>query len=176
METRPALANEDSIDRRTFVKAAAATGLELALGTGCKSTRPAAPATLAPLGPRRRYAIVGLGSRSGMYQKAIEGDYRASAQLVRICDTNPGRLELSQKKSRDAGAEIPPAFEPADFEKMLGHNDFVLGDRPRFVDFDLHGMLGNLLYTGHYRLPGKTKAIQRWYSRLLDTKFQKPAA
>ena len=25
--------------------------------------------------------------------------------------------------------------------------------RPRFVDFDLFGMLGNFLYSGHYRLP-----------------------
>src|ERR1039457_2531961 len=39
------------------------------------------------------------------------------------------------------------------FEMMLTHQPFVLDDRPRFVDFDLFGMLGNFLYSGHYKLP-----------------------
>src|SRR5437868_4596268 len=94
--------------------------MALALGAGCQSTKPApVVAATQPIGPRKRCAIVGLGSRSGMYQKAIEGDYKNCAQLVGICDTNPGRLELSQRKSREAGAEVPPAFAAADFEKML---------------------------------------------------------
>ncbi len=35
---------------------------------------------------------------------------------------------------------------------LMGH-PFLLGEQPRFVDFDLYGMLGNFLYSGHYRLP-----------------------
>lgn len=54
-----------------------------------------------------------------MYQGAIEGQYRAHAQLVGICDTNPGRLALAQRKSKERNAEVPPAFAPADFEKMI---------------------------------------------------------
>ena len=41
------------------------------------------------------------------------------------------------------------------FEEMLIHQNFLLGDRPRFVDFDLYGMLGNFLFSGHYRLPAR---------------------
>ena len=33
------------------------------------------------------------------------------------------------------------------------YKPFLLDQRPRFVDFDLYGMLGNFLYSGHYRLP-----------------------
>ena len=39
------------------------------------------------------------------------------------------------------------------FEEMLAHQPFLLGEQPRFVDFDLFGMLGNFLYSGHYQLP-----------------------
>ena len=39
------------------------------------------------------------------------------------------------------------------FEEMLMYQPFLLGERPRFVDFDLFGILGNFLYSGHYRLP-----------------------
>src|SRR4051812_49782313 len=54
-----------------------------------------------------------------MYQSAIEGAYKEYAELVAICDTNPGRLKYSQSKSQAAGAAIPRAYAAADFEKML---------------------------------------------------------
>ena len=52
------------------------------------------------------------------------------------------------------------------FEEMLLHKAFLLEDRPRFVDFDLFGMLGNFLYSGHYRLPAKHDRLNRWYRRM----------
>jgi glutathione S-transferase len=58
------------------------------------------------------------------------------------------------------------------YEEMLMHSAFLLGDRPRFVDFDLYGMLGNFLYSGHYRLPRPHNNIQRWYRRMSDLKFK----
>ncbi len=54
----------------------------------------------------------------------------------------------------------------APFEQMLLHRPFLLGDRPRFVDFDLFGMLGNFLYSGHYRLPTRHRQIQQWHRRM----------
>jgi glutathione S-transferase len=59
------------------------------------------------------------------------------------------------------------------FEQMLAHQPFLLGTRPRFVDFDLAGMLENFLYSDHYRLPKIHKQIQRWYRRLSELKFEK---
>jgi glutathione S-transferase len=52
------------------------------------------------------------------------------------------------------------------FEEMLMSHPFLLGDRPRFVDFDLFGMLGNFLYSGHYRLPASHTRLRKWYRHL----------
>jgi len=52
------------------------------------------------------------------------------------------------------------------FEEMLAYKPFLLDERPRFVDFDLHGMLGNLLYTKHYNLPKAHNHIRAWHRRM----------
>lgn len=59
------------------------------------------------------------------------------------------------------------------FEEMLMCQPFLLGDRPRFVDFDLYGMLGNFLYSGHFQLPVRHKQIQQWYRRMATLKITK---
>jgi glutathione S-transferase len=51
-------------------------------------------------------------------------------------------------------------------EQMLNEKKFLLGDRPLFVDFDLFGMLGNFLYSGHYELPAAHTQLRDWYSRM----------
>ena len=56
------------------------------------------------------------------------------------------------------------------FEMMLTHLPFILEDRPRFVDFDLYGMLENFLYSGHYQLPKRHKQIQEWHRRMQTVK------
>ncbi|SRR6266567_4389732 len=57
------------------------------------------------------------------------------------------------------------------FEEMLLGLAFLLDDRPRFVDFDLHGMLGNFLYSGHYQLPANHSRLKDWYGRMTRIKF-----
>jgi glutathione S-transferase len=56
------------------------------------------------------------------------------------------------------------------FEEMVLHQPFLLGDQPRFVDFDLYGMLANFLYSGHYRLPKAHNQLQDWYRRMSKLK------
>jgi glutathione S-transferase len=56
------------------------------------------------------------------------------------------------------------------FEIILSHQDFLLDDRPHFVDFDLYGMLENFLYSGHYKLPVPHREIQRWHARMAKVK------
>jgi len=58
------------------------------------------------------------------------------------------------------------------FEEMLLHKPFLLDQRPRFVDFDLYGMLGNFLYSGHYRLPPRHSQLKQWYGRMTEIKFK----
>jgi glutathione S-transferase len=52
------------------------------------------------------------------------------------------------------------------YEEMLTYNPFLLDERPRFVDFDLYGMLGNFLFSGHYALPKAHSRIRAWYRRM----------
>ena len=62
------------------------------------------------------------------------------------------------------------------FEMMLTHLPFLLEDRPRFLDFDLFGMLENFLYSGHYQLPRRHKQIQKWHRRMKTVKHTDFAA
>ena len=52
------------------------------------------------------------------------------------------------------------------FEQMLATQPFLLEARPRFVDFDLYGILGNFLFTGHYSLPAAHSNLRAWYHRM----------
>lgn len=77
---------------------------------------------------RKRYVIVGVGSRHQMYQDAIEKNYTQHAELVGLCDTNPGRLEAARARSQRNGATPPPAFAATDFDRMLKETkpDYVI--------------------------------------------------
>ena len=52
------------------------------------------------------------------------------------------------------------------FEEMAAHHPFLLGDHPRFVDFDLFGMLENYLYSGYYKLPPAHNHLKDWHRRM----------
>jgi len=52
------------------------------------------------------------------------------------------------------------------FERMLETRPWLLDHRPRFVDFDLWGMLANYLYSGRTRLPGRCRRLRDWYGRM----------
>lgn len=56
------------------------------------------------------------------------------------------------------------------FEQMLLTRPFLLDQQPRFVDFDLYGMLGNFLYSGHYRLPAAHTQLKKWHARMTQIK------
>jgi glutathione S-transferase len=58
------------------------------------------------------------------------------------------------------------------FEEMVMHQPFLLGQQPRFVDFDLYGMLENFLYTGHYRLPKAHNHLRNWHRRMAQLKMK----
>jgi glutathione S-transferase len=61
------------------------------------------------------------------------------------------------------------------FEQMLSDRDFLLDERPHFVDFDLFGMLGNFLYSGHYQLPAAHGRLIAWHQRMARIKLNKSA-
>ena len=77
------------------------------------------PPSIVSNATRRRYAIVGLGSRHELYQDAIETSHRAWAQLVGVCDVNAGRVELARQRSATNGAAVPPGSLATDFSRLL---------------------------------------------------------
>jgi glutathione S-transferase len=58
------------------------------------------------------------------------------------------------------------------FEEMLLTRPFLLDQRPRFVDFDLYGILGNFLYSGEYRLPAAHTRLRKWHRQMTGVRWQ----
>jgi len=108
----------------------------------------------------------------GMTFKLNDAYYREfvppSEQLdyVRFKERKFGRgcLDHWFQQQKQLFAELTGRLMP--FEQMVGHRDFLLEAQPRFVDFDLWGMLANLLYSGHYKLPAAHPRLKQWYGRM----------
>lgn len=81
-----------------------------------------------------------------------------------------GCLEAWHAQQKDMVRQLEQRLLP--FEEMLGHRPFLLGAEPRFVDFDLFGMLGNFLYSGHYQLPASRPQLRQWYRQLNKLKIE----
>jgi len=104
---------EEKISRRDFVKTSAAVGMGAIISTNSLA------GVLFDEKAKQRYVIVGVGSRSRMYQRAIQKEYKQYCELVGFCDVNPGRLQLAQKRSRDNSSIVPPMYDAKDFDKMI---------------------------------------------------------
>jgi predicted dehydrogenase len=68
---------------------------------------------------RRRYAVVGAGSRSQMYVDAIAGTYAEHAELVAICEPNPVRAALAVQRAIEAGVPAPSTWHPDRLEDLI---------------------------------------------------------
>ena len=68
---------------------------------------------------RRRYAVVGAGSRSQMYVDAIAGPYSEHAELVAICEPNPVRAALAVQRAIEAGVPAPSTWHPDRLEELI---------------------------------------------------------
>jgi predicted dehydrogenase len=100
-----------ALTRRSFIGASALAGAGLAL----TATIPKVFAA----NEKKRYALVGVGSRSQMYRKAIFKTFAEHAQLVGFCDLNEGRLKLAQTEAKTVGGYDVPAFAAKDFDRMI---------------------------------------------------------
>lgn len=72
---------------------------------------------------------------------------------------------------RQQEARLQGEFEAllVSLDQMLQVSPFLIDRRPRFVDFDLAGILGNYTFSGHNILPSRFKAIGRWREALEST-------
>lgn len=82
----------------------------------------------------------------------------------------PGCLDSWKQQRPHLLAQLEETLVP--FEEMLMFKPYLLDQRPRFVDFDLFGMLTNFLYSGRYRLPLKHSRLRKWYRRMAEAQFK----
>jgi glutathione S-transferase len=94
--------------------------------------------------------------------------------FIRYKERKFGRGCIAQWRDQQPAllAELEAKLLPC--EEMLLTREFLLDDQPRFVDFDLFGMLGNFLYSGHYALPGSHQKLAAWYERMAKLKAARP--
>lgn len=67
---------------------------------------------------RKRYAAVGVGGRARMYLEATINTFKATAELVGICDKNEGRLKMQAERAKELGADVP-VYLDTQFDQML---------------------------------------------------------
>lgn len=116
---------------------------------------------------------VGFKLNDVYYQETVPpGDH---LRFVRHKERKFGRgcLEHWREAQNELLEELKERLTP--FEQMLQDRAFLLDVRPRFVDFDLFGILGNFLYTGHYELPDAHGRLQQWHKRMASIKLPSSA-
>jgi glutathione S-transferase len=77
-----------------------------------------------------------------------------------------GCLDQWRASQKELQTQLATLLLP--FEQMLGDRRFLLDERPRFIDFDLWGMLANFLYSGHYSLPAVHPKLKAWHRRMTN--------
>ena len=81
-----------------------------------------------------------------------------------------GRHCLEQWREQENSLRMGLAKHLVPFEQMLAHRDFLLDAEPRFVDFNLWGILANLKFSGHHDLPAAHRQLREWYDRMSKIK------
>jgi predicted dehydrogenase len=70
--------------------------------------------------PKRRYALVGTGSRAGLYIDAITSSYRDAAELVALCDLSQTRMDwYNTQLAEQRGLPPCPTYAAARFDAMI---------------------------------------------------------
>lgn len=81
-----------------------------------------------------------------------------------------GCLDQWRAQQKELLAQLEQRLVP--FEEMLLHRPFLLDHTPRFVDFDLYGILGNFLYSSRYQLPAAHTRLREWHRRMTRARLQ----
>lgn len=69
---------------------------------------------------KKRYAIVGTGSRAGMYIEALTKTYRDTAELVALCDLSQTRMDWYNRQLERLGGQSPrPTYLANQFDQMV---------------------------------------------------------
>jgi predicted dehydrogenase len=72
-----------------------------------------------PAPSRRRFALVGTGSRAGMYIEALARAYADAGTLVAWCEPNPARMDYHDATLAAEGLPLPARYAPEGFCALL---------------------------------------------------------
>lgn len=72
-----------------------------------------------------------------------------------------GCIDEWRRQQKDLLRRLEQTLRP--FEQMLAHREFLLDDRPLFIDFELFGMIENFLFCGHHRLAKSLPKLRAWH-------------
>jgi glutathione S-transferase len=91
---------------------------------------------------------------------------RDQLDFLRFKERKFGRGCLDQWREQQPQllAQLEAKLVP--FEEMLLDKDYLLDFHPRFVDFDLWGILANFRWTGQHPLPAAHTRLADWYERM----------
>jgi predicted dehydrogenase len=67
----------------------------------------------------KRYVIVGMGIRSSFYYGNIVQEFKETAKLVGICDTNQTRMNAANDRIVELGGERVPTYKADQFDDMV---------------------------------------------------------
>jgi glutathione S-transferase len=95
---------------------------------------------------------------------------RDQLQYRRHKERKFGRGCLEQWREQEKGLRMELEQRLIPFEQMLAHREFLLDAEPRFVDFDLWGMLANLTFNGHHQIPSAHEQLRGWFGRMTNLK------
>ncbi|MBI5379004.1 MAG: glutathione S-transferase family protein [Nitrospirae bacterium] len=76
----------------------------------------------------------------------------------------PGCVAQWRAQKEDLQRQLEDLLEPLD--QMLALKPFLVDARFRFVDFDLFGILGNYLFSGHHAIPSRFPQLIHWHGRM----------
>lgn len=75
-----------------------------------------------------------------------------------------GCIERWRQSEPELLEQLTRLLRPLD--NMLQHSPFLVDSRPRFVDFDLYGILGNFMFSGRHRIPEELTALRTWHAKM----------
>jgi len=68
---------------------------------------------------KKRYALVGCGSRARFFYGAVASTYKETSEIVAFCDLSPTRMGYANKLLEKLGAKAVPTYSHGEFEKMI---------------------------------------------------------
>lgn len=75
-----------------------------------------------------------------------------------------GCIEAWRRSEPELLDQLTRLLRPLDH--MLAHSPFLVDSRPRFVDFNLYGVLGNFMFSGRHRIPKELSALEAWHAKM----------